>query len=96
MKETKDKCISNILVYFLFTIDHLSFTVRQRFLPVSIFVFVLINVFTLSQAADSKLKCSDDTLAQHFNCSSTDCVYGEESLVKCTLPMSKDFICEVN
>ncbi len=85
----EDKHICNILLYFLFTIN------RLRCLQVPILILLFVNTFTLSQAVDSKLKCSDDTFAQYFNCSS-DCVYGEESLVSCMVPASKDIQCEVN
>ena len=93
-EKTENEYISNILCCFLCTKNHLSFTVRQRFLLVPVLVLLLVNLLTLAQATDSKLKCSDDTLAQHFNCSSTDCVYGEETSAKCT--MNKDITCEVN
>lgn len=89
----EDKRNCNVLLYSLFTITSLCLSIRQKCLLVPILILLLFNTCTLSQAMD---KCSDDTFARHFNCSSNDCVYGEESLVSCILPASiKDISCEV-
>ena len=84
-------------VLFCRLLNSWSSSIRlQRYFPVSIFIILLLNILTLSQAVDSKPQCSDISLARYFNCSSSNCVYGEESLVNCSLAFNMDKPCEVN
>ena len=77
-----------LVVYFLFTIY------RLKCLPVPILILFFLNTLTLSNAVDSEPKCSDDMFAEYFNCSSSDCIYGEQSNVSCMLPADKGNQCE--
>ena len=86
--ESKRICGNSVLC-FIFTIHSL------KCLPVSILILFLLNTLTLSNAVDSSPKCSDDMFAEYFNCSSSDCIYGEESNVSCMLPADKGNQCEV-
>ena len=65
----------------------------ERILPVLTNILLILKTFTSIQAKDSIPKCSDDALSQYFNCSSTDCTYGEETEVNCTIQAG--YNCEV-
>ena len=61
-------------------------------------LFVLIIFVTLCETVSQEdiksdnvlIKCSDDTFAEHIKCSSSDCLYGEDNVVNCTVPTTEN------
>lgn len=71
---------------------YFSFSTGQKCLL--LYISILVGLLHLSYAVAAKVNCDDESKIEHFNCSSKNCTYGEESNVNCTVPESED--CEVN